>query len=91
MKLAIIETSMGRYFYFHFLPLLRGEIEEVKLIPSGKASVFKEKGFLIVSDIEKIADIPLKKFIKTEIVYSFSKNDVEAFKELVNEIVAREA
>ena len=85
MKLAIIETSMGKYFYYHFLPLLKEKIEEAKLITLDKVDEFKHKGFFIVSDIEEIAGISLKKFIKIETIYSFSEVDLKAFKEFLDE------
>ena len=85
MKLAILNTPVGKYFYYHFLHLVKNNIQEAVLISEEEIKLFKEKGFFIMSENKNSADIYLYEFIKAETVYSFTTEDIEKFKRVANE------
>ena len=84
MKLAILDTPAGRYFYYHFLPLVKEDIEDAVLISREQLNSFKRKGFLVVSDDKNIADVWLLEFLKVETIYSFSLGDLKKFRSIIN-------
>lgn len=86
MKIAVVNTAMGKYFYYHFLPLVKDKISQVVLINVEQVEEFKSKGFKIVSDLKELSDINLEDFIKIEITYSFSQENLKKFKEVLDEV-----
>jgi len=84
MKLAILDTPAGRYFYYHFLPLVKENIEDVVLAPRELLEILKERGYLIASDDEGVADIYLLKFLSVNVSYSFTAEDVERFRSVIS-------
>jgi hypothetical protein len=86
MKIAVINTAMGRYFYYHFLPLVKSDLLEAVQIDVSQVNEFKNKGFQIVSDLREFSDVNLEDFIRVEITYSFTHENLKMFKEVLNEI-----
>jgi hypothetical protein len=86
MRIAVVNTAIGKYFYYHFLPLVKDRVSEAVLIDVSQVTEFKNKGFKIASDLKEFSDINLEDFIKVEVAYSFTHENLKKFKEVLDEL-----